>query len=233
MKFNHSLKYDVESIIETIKKEQSLKLNLQPIQDTKNNCIFGYEVLSRWELDNAKRADLPFKLQDIIALSILFEEMQNYPEGKLFINCSLSNIEYFVALFENTKINREIIIELDFGLELFEITNILKHLTTLTSHENVSLAIDDIGKYSMDPKLINLLKPEYLKVDICIGLGIADSLEKQKQLEAITIIAQCIGATIIVEGIERELDAIYLKNKNYTLIQGFFYHKPQPWQTYL
>jgi EAL domain-containing protein (putative c-di-GMP-specific phosphodiesterase class I) len=233
MKFNHAIKYDVESIIERIKSESSLKLNLQPIEDTEKNIIFGYEVLSRWEIENATKPDLPFKLQDIIALSILFEEMHSYPEGKLFINCSLTNIEYFAALFENTKITREIVIELDFGFELFEIKSVLKHLETLLKYENVSLAIDDIGRYDLDPNLINLLNPRYLKVDICIGIGIATNIENQKQLKYITMLAERIGAMIIVEGVERKIDAEYLKKNEYILIQGFYYHKPQPWQTYL
>jgi len=223
----------LDQIIDSVKEENLLSLYLQPIINNNNHNIYGYEVLSRWSYSDMLIDDRSYNLRDQIALTMLFENIESFPDGKLFINCCLSNLDFLADLIEKSNTGRDLIIELDFSLELFETKSLISRIERLHKIQGISIAIDDIGKYNLDLKLYHYLKPAYLKVDICIARGIFDDSLKQEKLEKIVDLAQFLNAKLIIEGVETENDAEYLKENNHPLIQGFYYNKPRPYSEFL
>ena len=219
----------LDSLIDLVRKEEALALYLQPIINTDNQKIYGYEALSRWSYNENLIGHVPVRVRDLVALYLLFEFIHDFPEGRLFINCGLSNLEHLFPLLENRTVDNELIIELDFGMELFELKSVIRNIERINQSPGVSVAIDDIGRYDLDMRLYRHIKPAYIKVDISISRGIARALHQQLRFKELVGLADTIGATLILEGVESKRDAKFFKERNHNLIQGFYYFKPRPY----
>lgn len=227
------IKTELEDLIQ---KRTELQLFLQPIVYFSDSKTFGYEVLSRGAVDTSLETLSPFPLAytynlgkelDRIALDTVVDKIETLPDVHIFVNCFLTNLEYFYDLVKDRNITRNIVVEIDFSTELVDIKDVLSGVEKLTSLPFISFAIDDLGKYSLDRQLYDIIKPSFLKVDICLTKGISDDVRKQKMVDDIIVVANEVNSTLIFEGVEDRVDANYLKSHGFELAQGNIYMKPK------
>jgi len=227
------VKTEIEALVE---RKKRLQLFLQPVMSISNKKVFGYEVLSRGAPGSILEDFSPFiyagdynlgKKLDRVALETIIKNIKNFPDAYIFINSFLSNLGFLHELLKSISGDYKVVIEIDFSTELVEINEVLENVVKIKELTFASFAIDDLGKYSLDPRLYDLIMPEFLKVDICLTRGISEDVTKQKVLDDILILSNEIGSRLILEGVEERSDSNYLKTQGFELAQGNIFQRPR------
>ncbi|HIF9399466.1 TPA: EAL domain-containing protein [Photobacterium damselae] len=242
------LKY---KLLNAVKKNELLPY-YQPIIDSKNNTICGYEVLIRWKkpdnkiiepLDFIPESELnglitpiTFQLISQVAKDIksLQELNQGFSINRYFsINVSATTLEddelvrYIKAVLEEYNISGQY-----FALELTERTPIknLENASRVCQALNaigIKIKIDDIGMGYNDVTILQKLCATTIKVDKSF-IDKIDKVEQKNLLECLVIFADRAEVEIIAEGIEDKYQAETLNSIGIHYHQGFLYGKPQP-----
>ena len=98
---------------------------------------------------------------------------------------------------------------------------ILKYIESL----GVELVIDDFGTGYSSLQYLDELPITTLKIDKCF----VDNIGKNETtIKAIISLAQNLKLNIIAEGVETQEQIDFLKDHDVTIIQGYFYDKPLP-----
>lgn len=218
----------------------------QPIVELPTRQVLGYEALSRADSVDAQRlgvhlfvaasrAELDGELdQACRKLSIHRRPTMNQGQ-KLFINCLPP------TFFEpNRELNELIDSWLGDGLTpsqlVFEVTEQITHEQALRIMPTVNrlraqgfqFALDDVGTGAANLRLLAELEPDYIKMDIGLTMGIAQSYRKRELAEYLQELARKSNARLIAEGIEREDDLEVIIDLGISLGQGYLLGRPQP-----
>ncbi|MEF1207262.1 EAL domain-containing protein [Photobacterium damselae] len=242
------LKYQ---LLNAVKKNELLPY-YQPIIDSKNNTICGYEVLIRWKKTDNKIIEpldfipeseqnglitpITFQLISQVAKDIksLQELNQGFSINRYFsINVSATTLEddelvrYIKAVLEEYNIPGQY-----FALELTERTPIknLENASRVCQALNaigIKIKIDDIGMGYNDVTILQKLCATTIKVDKSF-IDKIDKIEQKNLLECLVIFADRAEVEIIAEGIEDKYQAETLNSIGIHYHQGFLYGKPQP-----
>ncbi|HIF9262659.1 TPA: EAL domain-containing protein [Photobacterium damselae] len=242
------LKYQ---LLNAVKKNELLPY-YQPIIDSKNNTICGYEVLIRWKKPDNKIIEpldfipeseqnglitpITFQLISQVAKDIksLQELNQGFSINRYFsINVSATTLEddqlvrYIKAVLEEYNIPGQY-----FALELTERTPIknLENASRVCQALNaigIKIKIDDIGMGYNDVTILQKLCATTIKVDKSF-IDKIDKIEQKNLLECLVIFADRAEVEIIAEGIEDKSQAETLNSIGIHYHQGFLYGKPQP-----
>ncbi|HIF9178142.1 TPA: EAL domain-containing protein [Photobacterium damselae] len=242
------LKYQ---LLNAVKKNELLPY-YQPIIDSKNNTICGYEVLIRWKKPDNKIIEpldfipeseqnglitpITFQLIRQVAKDIksLQELNQGFSINRYFsINVSATTLEddelvrYIKAVLEEYNIPGQY-----FALELTERTPIknLENASRVCQALNaigIKIKIDDIGMGYNDVTILQKLCATTIKVDKSF-IDKIDKIEQKNLLECLVIFADRAEVEIIAEGIENKSQAETLNSIGIHYHQGFLYGKPQP-----
>ncbi|TGZ34234.1 putative cyclic di-GMP phosphodiesterase PdeG [Photobacterium damselae subsp. damselae] len=242
------LKYQ---LLNAVKKNELLPY-YQPIIDSKNNTICGYEVLIRWKKPDNKIIEpldfipeseqnglitpITFQLISQVAKDIksLQELNQGFSINRYFsINVSATTLEddelvrYIKAVLEEYNIPGQY-----FALELTERTPIknLENASRVCQALNaigIKIKIDDIGMGYNDVTILQKLCATTIKVDKSF-IDKIDKVEQKNLLECLVIFADRAEVEIIAEGIEDKYQAETLNSIGIHYHQGFLYGKPQP-----
>ncbi|HIF9267289.1 TPA: EAL domain-containing protein [Photobacterium damselae] len=242
------LKYQ---LLNAVKKNELLPY-YQPIIDSKNNTICGYEVLIRWKKPDNKIIEpldfipeseqnglitpITFQLISQVAKDIksLQELNQGFSINRYFsINVSATTLEddelirYIKAVLEEYNIPGQY-----FALELTERTPIknLENASRVCQELNaigIKIKIDDIGMGYNDVTILQKLCATTIKVDKSF-IDKIDKVEQKNLLECLVIFADRAEVEIIAEGIENKSQAETLNSIGIHYHQGFLYGKPQP-----
>lgn len=94
------------------------------------------------------------------------------------------------------------------------------------------IALDDLGKGDSTLAYAIELKPHIVKLDHHFSVNLANDEDKQKAIEEII---QLLGedTTIILEGLEKEVDLLTAKALGIRYAQGYVLGRPQPLDYYL
>ncbi|HIF9250226.1 TPA: EAL domain-containing protein [Photobacterium damselae] len=242
------LKYQ---LLNAVKKNELLPY-YQPIIDSKNNTICGYEVLIRWKKPDNKIIEpldfipeseqnglitpITFQLISQVAKDIksLQELNQGFSINRYFsINVSATTLEddelvrYIKAVLEEYNIPGQY-----FALELTERTPIknLENASRVCQALNaigIKIKIDDIGMGYNDVTILQKLCATTIKVDKSF-IDKIDKVEQKNLLECLVIFADRAEVEIIAEGVEDKSQAETLNSIGIHYHQGFLYGKPQP-----
>jgi EAL domain-containing protein (putative c-di-GMP-specific phosphodiesterase class I) len=104
---------------------------------------------------------------------------------------------------------------------------LIEPLTALRAH-GYAFALDDVGTGYSSLMAIEVLRPEYLKVDLSLVHGVDRSLLKQEVISSVLQIANRLGAKVVAEGIEREEELRELRRSGAQLGQGYLFARPGP-----
>lgn len=220
----------------------------QPVVHTSTGKTIGFESLLRGPEQSLlaspgrlfnEEGFIPDELRmtvDKAAINSAIRTARCLPDdSRIFINVLsrtlldiIDNIEDFINLLKEIGVAPDRIV--------FEISETAKrqcgdslagHLKTLRLH-GISIALDDIGVRS--PYLYHLLcmEPEFMKIDRAFVTDIDKHTRKQKLVSCMVQMAECMGAQLIAEGIERMGEHEVLRSIGVPFSQGYFFGMPLP-----
>jgi len=236
------LENDLKSAL--IKRE--FKIYYQPIIDIQNDRIYGAEVLLRWEKDGQIIPPYRFipKLESLglinhVTYWIIEEVFKMINEEKFggITSINLSILQFFDENFIHfLQLVKEKYPSVSPDKIRFEITESvfaknskqISHMMDLIKNEGFLFALDDFGTGYSSLSYIKDYPINTIKIDRKFIENLIHDAKSQALLDGIIFLANKIGLTVILEGIEcKETLAVVSKYKNIKA-QGYYYYKPMP-----
>lgn len=237
---------------EALNREE-LSLAYQPLVDAIDESIVGAEVLMRWhnpELGHISPAifiPIAEEMGLIRELTVwmiarAWRETQADPEHRyrtLSVNISPIHIGQpdFVERLEALVVKEGLVpsrvsLELTEGVLLRNSRELMKVVDRLRQI-GFSLSIDDFGTGYSNLSYLRELAINRIKIDrsFVVDLIMKDGTVNSRAtplLEAMMFMAQTLGITPLVEGIETQQQAEVLRNLGCELFQGYLYGRPEP-----
>lgn len=236
--------------ISTIKLHQFKKLidenlftyEFQPIISLDTGDIFGYEALMRADPD--KVGMFPLEILDLAAkenrlyeierltfnntLQLMKEHAETFKSKKIFINCITSHLlteEDFNKLYQDHgELFSNIIIDVE-ETEYLKGIN-LQRLHKRANETNFQISLGDYGSFNSYEKNIEIIKPDYIKIDRTIIRYINIDTKKQLYISNLINFARQNNIKVIAEGIENFEELEYISNLGVDYVQGFYTAKP-------
>jgi sensor c-di-GMP phosphodiesterase-like protein len=221
----------------------------QPVIDLSTGRISGCEVLARWVKPNGKTISpaafieyaeltglaipMTIKLMETVK-SDLSELSENQPGLKISINLFEGHfrdgtiIEDVQAIFGDSAIcYRQLVFEITerFPLEDSEQTSsVINGLHAL----GCKLAMDDVGTGHSNLSFVQTLGVDIIKIDRVFVSAIEKDTTSAPVLDGLISMAQNLGSGIVAEGVETQEQAMYLRAKGVSQIQGFLFAPALP-----
>ncbi len=231
-----------EGLIEIIQNRE-IWTGFQPIIDLSNGAIMGYEGLSRGP--RGSELEFPRELFGLAARYGLTEELERAcrrqafedwkvldREGRLFINTVPATVR------DTSFLGRGVLDYLGSDLSpqgvTLEITerSVIENLNLYREamHEFTDLgftfAIDDVGAGYSGLETVSVLEPAYLKIDIALVRDVHLKTVGQQVVKAILEMGDSLGATVVAEGVETQLEADALRKIGVRWAQGYLFARP-------
>ncbi|PWI59079.1 EAL domain-containing protein [Sulfoacidibacillus thermotolerans] len=221
----------------------------QPIVSLQTRLIYGYESLGRRITANGIESLGPLfhstivKEQEKLELDrqlrtlALQHRAQSGGSEKLFINLKPSWIyRYHSKLSELPTLKLLNDSGIDPHLVVIEITEeqftgdlaILREIMHVYRSLGCMIAIDDLGSGFSNFERIAQIEPDILKVDLNIIRKSQVSKRHSQLLKSFSSVAEHIGASLLLEGIESEQDIYLALQAGARYLQGFYFSQAIP-----
>ena len=212
----------------------------QPIVDTSNQSIFGYEALVRG-LNNEGAETILSQLNDsnryrfdqAIRVKAIDLAKQLNLQGMLSINF-LPNAVYKPETCIRATL--EAAAELNFPTDriMFEVTegekvldnDHLRNIFVEYKKHRFTTAIDDFGAGYAGLNLLADWQPDIIKLDMSLTRGIDSDRVRRALVTGIISICKVLSIRVIAEGVETIEEYVTLANEGVTLFQGFLFARP-------
>ena len=223
----------------------------QPIMDIQeNNKCTGAEALIRWnsgELGFMSPVDF-IPLAEYLGLIIpigkhvLFQACKEckrwndngHPDYKVNVNLSVVQllqqdiVEVVVDVLEKSGVNpHNLTLEVTEGLAINDLERMKKILAQI-KELGVRIALDDFGTGYSSLSHIRELPFDVIKVDQSFVKDLAEDTYSKSFIRMVSDLADAIGVSICVEGIETEKQYKVLEGMKVRMIQGYYFDKPMP-----
>jgi EAL domain-containing protein (putative c-di-GMP-specific phosphodiesterase class I) len=225
--------------------ENRIMCYLQPVVSDKDK-IFGYESFARVKASDGKiiGGDAIINASKILGIEYMIDRhlhiqaiktfVSSAFDGFLFVNFFPGFIHrpavYLEGLSETAKsfgvISKHIV--LDFTKS--ETPHDLIHLKSVCDYgrtQGYSIALDDISSIDGARKLIGVIRPDFVKIDMHLVREALNPVEAAT-IRSIAELTHAVGGTVIAEGVET--DDIYnaLRPLGVDLFQGYLFSPPVP-----
>ncbi len=249
-KNTHSLSYwtallESQDIIHVL-KNQALKTVFQPILNTQDLSLFGYEGLSRGIrpdgrlisplalFSSAKKLDLLFNLdRQCRESTIRSASAKGYTE-KLFINFIPTAIydpkeclQSTVQVISDCHIKPDQIVFEVVETEQVADYSHLKKILHYYHNQGFQTALDDVGSGFSTLEAYHALGTDYIKLDMSLIRDIHLNPLNQALVSRILSLKSSCQVKILAEGIETEAEYQYLKTLGVDYVQGYYFGKPK------
>uniref|UniRef100_UPI003568793F bifunctional diguanylate cyclase/phosphodiesterase n=1 Tax=Pseudoalteromonas sp. TaxID=53249 RepID=UPI003568793F len=237
-------------LLDTILVNGTITTLFQPLFDTSNQTILGYEALSRGpknsalEMPNALfQAAHQHGLLSELELLCRSKAIENFVhlqlQGKLFLNVSPKTLLdpshpkgetlHLIKQF-GLAANRVVIevTEQERVEDEFLLQKTLEHYRSL----GFTIAIDDLGAGYSGLKQWSELCPDFVKVDRYFIDHCDKSAVKKQFLTLIIALAKATNTAVIAEGIERTAELSVLAELGIKYVQGFLLERPNKQPSY-
>ncbi|MFA9378445.1 MAG: GGDEF domain-containing protein [Lachnotalea sp.] len=217
----------------------------QPIVSLQSGEVYGYEALSRIQLDNccfnteemfqiAKQVKKIWELEEICRTLSLKNAVKKPLGKKLFLNVD-ANIIHDKEFQNGITLKRL----QEYGLHpkdiIFEITErtAIEDLETFQNsvdhykRQHFEIAIDDVGSGYSGLNRICAVSPSLLKIDMAIVRDVDKDTIKQSLVIGIRQFCQEADINLVAEGIETESELETLIKLGVSYGQGYYIAKPQ------
>ncbi|HEY9756572.1 MAG TPA: EAL domain-containing protein [Oculatellaceae cyanobacterium] len=224
-------------IVDLLNDGSHFRVVYQPIIDLATENVAGYEIFSRGpdgafespndffrvciENDILTNVDLQCLRQCVEAASHIHKSM------RFHINVFPSTIvdtsvDAILSLFPEDREGKTYCIEIS-EPQLTGDPSYLRDQINALREAGILVAIDDVGfgRSSLDSLII--LEPDIVKVDRKYVTGIANDPAKKRLLKRVVNVAKSLGAEIVAEGIESEVDLPVLREIGINYGQGYFW----------
>jgi EAL domain-containing protein (putative c-di-GMP-specific phosphodiesterase class I) len=238
------MEHGLDSELDYILKYRVLQTLYQPVLDSHDGRVFGYEALVRGPSNSPLHAPLPLiraatKAGRLFELDLVCRELaiRRFRElelpGKLFLNVSpLSLMEPTFKPGETLRLlnevgltPRQVIIELTEQQPLEDYA-VLKGAVAHYTEAGFQIAIDDLGAGYAGLRLWSELRPAFVKIDHHFIENISTDAVKREFVRSIHEMAVRLGCRVVAEGIETEDDFRAVQELGVKLHQGYHLGRP-------
>lgn len=220
----------------------------QPIFNTEEYRVIGYEVLARIHLDGKVQSLAPFFLDDEIPSEYKWEVDQLIhglavkealhwePDTKLFFNLDLKTlleldcVEELMESFQ--RFDKEGLaperVVFEFRVAGFEEERDVIHMFLYMKASGFKVSIDDIKLDDTNLDHFSKLEPTYLKIDLSDLRSGKDPNMYRDLLNALALFSRKIGATLHFSGIQEKYQLLNAWKYGGRYLQGFYLKMPMP-----
>lgn len=223
---------------------RKIRTYYQPIVSLSADRPFGYEALSRPREREARklgvhlfvaasRAELDGELDAICrALSVSRRPAISAREH-LFINClppafydDMSELEEILAQWLDSGMQPEqLVFEVNENITRKQASRMMRNVRALRAR-GYRFALDDVGTGTSNLQLLADLEPDFIKMDMSLTIGIAQSERKRELASYLLELARRFDGDLIAEGIETPEDLATVRELGIDLGQGFLLGRP-------
>jgi PAS domain S-box-containing protein len=210
----------------------------QPIIDVHTHQIWGFEALSRFQLEPSRPPDQWFADADAVGLGLQLEMRAiraavaaggAMSRGAFMsVNASPDTLvsEDFASLVTSLRGQRLVVEVTEHAV--VEDYDQLKRAIDRLRLRGVSLAIDDAGAGFASLKHIVSLLPEFIKLDLFLIRDIDTDPAKRALTSALVAFGAQVGARLIAEGVETASELQVLADLGVDDAQGYYLGRPGP-----
>ena len=238
------MEHGLDNELDYILKYRVLQTLYQPVLDSHDGRVFGYEALVRGPSNSPLHAPLPLiraatRAGRLFELDLVCRELaiRRFRElelpGRLFLNVSpLSLVESTFRPGETLRLlaelglsPRQVVIELTEQQPLEDYA-VLKGAVAHYTEAGFQIAIDDLGAGYAGLRLWSELRPAFVKIDHHFIADIAGDAVKREFVRSIHEMATRLGCRVVAEGIETEDDFRTVQALGVKLHQGYHLGRP-------
>ncbi|RZO70667.1 MAG: EAL domain-containing protein [OM182 bacterium] len=223
---------------------ERLSVYYQAIVNLDDGKIMGVEALARWEHERlgllqpksflalAEVAGLTAEVDFLLQRKALQDFAEWRDQGhQLFLSMNASAAQFADEKFAGWHQQHAARLGLamsDIRLELTEQAMVERTETLLSRLQElraagVKIAIDDFGKGYSSLAYLQELPIDSLKIDRSFIAEISDSTDSVTLVDAIIAMARGLNLELIAEGVEREVQAKYLRGRGCNKAQGYLF----------
>ena len=222
--------------IQTAMTNQAFSIVYQPIVESKNLTIKGFEALCRFEGDPYVSPDIWFLdaasvgLQIDLEICVIMQALQalnDIPEHVyLSVNASPATVQSgrLREAFLGWPCER-LVLELT-EHEVVSNYDALMHEIDLLRFSGMRIAIDDAGAGYSGLQQIVKLRPDIIKLDMSLTSNIDTDVVRKSLAAALLQFAKDTKALIVAEGVETEGELATLKMMDVDMVQGYLLGRP-------
>jgi EAL domain-containing protein (putative c-di-GMP-specific phosphodiesterase class I) len=216
----------------------------QPVVNASRKNI-GYESLARIANQQGTvmsgnaiiTASHALNIQHIVDRHLHSRSVEEFTEhsmqGKLFVNLIPGFVRkpsfYFDALtgaaYAGNIAREDIVLDIT-TVEQVKDTQHLEKISEQAQEAGFCVALDDLSNAKDAGRLIDLLRPEYAKLNQKLVQRFCE-LKDNGELKKIIAIAEEYGCILVAVGVETEAQFTALKNAGITLFQGYLFGKAE------
>lgn len=240
----HTSRISPASIMYRAMEDGEFFVCYQPVCDTLGRCR-GAEALIRWRRADGRLISpevfIPTaESEKIIAtltrhlMGLIVNDFKHWipvSEFHLSINIAPEHICHDDFIEEITSFRDRLPPSLSLVTEVTERTllentqKIITHLYQLRK-SGIKVAIDDFGTGYCSLSILQILPADYLKIDRCFTETIDNADGDTPVLDAIIFLSKRLKLTMIAEGISTEKQAVFMKNHQVLMLQGYMFSPP-------
>jgi len=241
--------YSLEHSLEQAIENDYFQLNYQPIVEADSGKCIGCEALLRWNdpirgsispaifIPLAEKVGIIEQLTHLVIVKTC-QFMQQHDEllNSRYISVNISRsvilkqsfMDKLLAYLESVpqclpQLVFEITEDNNFSRE--ELVVLKRNLTTLSSY-GIKVAVDDFGTGYSGLNFIRQYPFSVVKIDKVFIKSLYDDSNVIPLLESMLTIANNLGMSVIVEGVEEESQLKILRSIGFQYIQGFYFSRP-------
>ncbi|WP_231118073.1 EAL domain-containing protein [Vibrio fluvialis] len=232
----------IEGLIEVAIRDNEFVPFYQPIVDSRDGRIVGFEVLLRWQRGNewippsqfiqaAETTGLIIPITEQLLKKVLGDVTKLNVEQWVSINLVAEHVETDILFNLLEKLHWPRSHQIQFEItERVPIKNLnhADHLIQQLSQHGYQFKIDDFGTGYGGFSYLQKLQIDSIKIDKMFIDTIETTDVKRNILDSIIASAREADIEVIAEGVETQKQVEYLTQRGVYLIQGFVYFRPMP-----
>jgi EAL domain-containing protein (putative c-di-GMP-specific phosphodiesterase class I)/AmiR/NasT family two-component response regulator len=224
--------------IERVIRGREIQMVFQPVLDLANGRLVGVEALARFPSDPSRGPDRWFAAAgqaglgadlELCAIDAALDALPQLPDDAfLAVNLSPATlVTDRVGDVVAPDVAPRVVIELTEHVPVEDYDTVNAAAERLREH-GARVAVDDTGAGYAGFRHLISLKPDIVKLDICLTRGIDHDPGRRALTSALVQFTQDTGATLIAEGIETNEELSTLHQLNVDWAQGYHLGRPQP-----
>ncbi|SQA97969.1 phage resistance protein [Cedecea neteri] len=241
-----------EKLLISAMKNRELHPYYQPIVRGDPAAPVGCEVLVRWLhkgelippdqfIPLAEETGLIFPLTRQLIIDVTDQLVMSYQTDRPFyvsINISARHLaspelevdlDYFLT---RAGSNIGLVLEIT-EREIINSDDRIRHNMERLRLRGVRFALDDFGTGYSSLETLHHTPVELIKIDRMFTSGIGNNALCNAIIGNIVDLAKRIGAGIIAEGVETEVQVAFLRQQGEIACQGYLFSKPLPWNAFI
>lgn len=225
--------------------------HIQPIIDLQNNQLFAYESLLRTHGMNPFPPGQLFQVAEKTGLLSLLDQRAREVAIQTRRKYIKKGVKSFINFLPSTIYNPEFCLQHTFHLVkrygidptdlVFEVVETEKiedveHLQKVFityKKQGMKVALDDVGSGFSTIEMLELLHPDYVKIDRSFIDHCDQDRHKQKFLREVQLVSKELNIQVLAEGIERIEELELCRDLGMNLAQGYFIGKPKAGDQYI